>query len=62
MNSLDDTHSFLLKIILLGDRGVGKSNILLRFTRNDFKISMNSTQGIEFAGQRIYLKDKDKML
>lgn len=43
MNSLDDTHSFLLKIILLGDRGVGKSNILLRFTRNDFKISMNST-------------------
>jgi GTPase SAR1 family protein len=28
---------FLLKLILVGDSGVGKTNLLTRFTRNEFK-------------------------
>lgn len=57
----------ILKFILLGknmilihpgDKGVGKSNILLRYTKKDFKLNLNSTIGIEFASTRIFLKNK----
>ena len=29
-------HDYMFKIILIGSSGVGKSNILLRFTRDQF--------------------------
>jgi GTPase SAR1 family protein len=32
-----DYYDFLLKIVLIGDSGVGKSNILLRYTKDEFK-------------------------
>lgn len=31
-----DNHEFLFKIVIIGDSGVGKSNILTRFTKNEF--------------------------
>ena len=36
MSEESDNHDFLLKIVIIGDSGVGKSNILTRFTRNEF--------------------------
>ena len=32
----DNSHDYLLKIVIIGDSGVGKSNILTRFTKNEF--------------------------
>ena len=44
------TYKILLYIVvLIGDSGVGKSNLLSRFTRNEFNLESKSTIGVEFA-------------
>jgi len=42
-------YDFLYKVVLIGDSGVGKSNLLSRFTRNEFNLETKSTIGVEFA-------------
>ena len=44
-----DHYDHLFKIVLIGDSGVGKSNLLLRYTKDQFKINSQSTIGVEFA-------------
>eukprot|EP01099_Mayorella_cantabrigiensis_P003863 TRINITY_DN2902_c0_g1_i1.p1 TRINITY_DN2902_c0_g1~~TRINITY_DN2902_c0_g1_i1.p1 ORF type:complete len:227 (-),score=55.95 TRINITY_DN2902_c0_g1_i1:59-703(-) len=46
-------YDFLYKVILVGDSGVGKSNLLSRFTRNEFFAETKSTIGVEFATKSI---------
>lgn len=40
--------TYLFKIIIIGDSGVGKSNIIRRYATNSFDLEMKSTIGIEF--------------
>lgn len=40
-------------VVLIGDSGVGKSNLLARFTRNEFNLESKSTIGVEFATRSI---------
>lgn len=42
----NDTYDLLIKILLIGNSGVGKTQILLRYTENQFKSSFLSTIGI----------------
>lgn len=42
-------YDYLFKIVLIGDSGVGKSNLLSRFTKNEFHLDSKSTIGVEFA-------------
>ncbi|KAF9432677.1 Ras- protein Rab-11B [Entomortierella beljakovae] len=44
-----DYYDYLFKIVLIGESGVGKTNILSRFTQNKFTLESKSTIGIEFA-------------
>ena len=46
---VDHEYDYLFKVVLIGDSGVGKSNILSRFTRNEFCLESKSTIGVEFA-------------
>jgi GTPase SAR1 family protein len=39
----------MFKIVLIGDSAVGKSQLLLRYTKNQFKNKAASTIGMEFA-------------
>ena len=48
---------FLL-VVLIGDSGVGKSNLLSRFTRNEFNLESKSTIGVEFATRSIEVDSK----
>jgi len=47
----------LFKIVLVGDSGVGKSNLLSRFTKNVFTLDEKSTIGVEFATRIISMED-----
>ena len=44
--------------MLIGDSGVGKSNLLSRFTQNQFNIESKSTIGVEFATKSIVTEGK----
>ena len=54
----DDDYDYLFKVVLIGDSGVGKSNLLSRFTRNEFSLESKSTIGVEFATRSIQVDDK----
>jgi GTPase SAR1 family protein len=44
------------KIILLGDSGVGKSNLLLRFSKNQYCERTKPTVGVEFATKVVQIE------
>ncbi|KAJ8494086.1 hypothetical protein OPV22_015807 [Ensete ventricosum] len=54
----DDDYDYLFKVVLISDSGVGKSNLLSRFTRNEFSLESKSTIGVEFATRSIRVEDK----
>jgi Ras-related protein Rab-11A len=54
----NDEYDFLFKVVLIGDSGVGKSNLLSRFTRNEFNLDSKSTIGVEFATRSIQVDTK----
>ena len=44
---------YLLKYVIIGDSGVGKSNILLRYVNNTFSEEFKTTVGVEFGAKNI---------
>jgi hypothetical protein len=51
-----NSYDYLFKVVLIGDSGVGKSNLLSRFTRNEFSLESKSTIGVEFATRSIQVR------
>lgn len=58
MTNKEDDYDFLFKVVLIGDSGVGKSNLLSRFTRNEFNLESKSTIGVEFATRSVKVHNK----
>lgn len=54
----ENEYDLLYKIVLVGDSGVGKSNLLSRWAMNDFNEETKSTIGVEFAAKNISVGDK----
>ncbi|KAB2601337.1 ras-related protein RIC2-like [Pyrus ussuriensis x Pyrus communis] len=54
----EDDYDYLFKVVLIGDSGVGKSNLLSRFTRNEFSLESKSTIGVEFATRSLDVDGK----
>nr|XP_016503547.1 PREDICTED: ras-related protein Rab-15-like [Nicotiana tabacum] len=54
----DDEYDYLFKLVLIGDSGVGKSNLLSRFTKNEFNLESKSTIGVEFATKSLNIDNK----
>ncbi|KAL7716345.1 Rab11 [Entamoeba marina] len=48
-----DANEFMYKLVIIGESGVGKSNLLLRFTRDEFEPEKKFTIGVEFATRTI---------
>jgi len=48
----------LLKIIVLGESGVGKTSLLLRYVENRFTLNTKSTIGANFLTKRMEIGDK----
>ncbi|KAJ6830969.1 ras-related protein RIC2-like [Iris pallida] len=54
----EEDYDYLFKVVLIGDSGVGKSNLLSRFTRNEFSLESKSTIGVEFATRSLNVESK----
>ncbi|ORM40579.1 GTP-binding protein ypt3 [Babesia sp. Xinjiang] len=53
----DQNYDYLFKIVLIGDSNVGKSNLLDRFVKGNFKLDSKSTIGVEFATKNVTLNN-----
>ena len=51
----DDDYDMIFKVVLIGDSGVGKSNILSRYLKNEFNFESKATVGVEFGSQKFDL-------
>ncbi|CAF91657.1 unnamed protein product [Tetraodon nigroviridis] len=51
----DEAYNFVFKVVLIGESGVGKSNLLSRFTKNEFNHDSRTTIGVEFSTRTVEL-------
>lgn len=52
-------HDHLIKLILIGSSGVGKTSILTRFAENKFSESYLTTIGVDFRFKTININNKN---
>ena len=50
--------NYLLKYVIIGDSGVGKSNILLRYINNTFSDEFKATVGVEFGAKNLQVNGR----
>ena len=58
MHGYRDRYDYLFKLLLIGDSGVGKSCLLLRFADDTYTESYISTIGVDFKIRTIELDGK----
>lgn len=58
---MSELYEHLFKVILIGDWGVGKSNIILRITQDAFDQDSRTTIGVEFS-QKVIEVSKKKVI
>ncbi|KAM6995051.1 ras-related protein Rab-25-like [Tautogolabrus adspersus] len=51
----DEAYNLVFKVVLIGESGVGKSNLLGRFTKNEFNHDSRTTIGVEFSSRTVQL-------
>ena len=58
--NIDNNNDFdyLFKFVVIGDSGVGKTNIIKRFQSDEFDPNSRSTVGFEFVSKELYILDK----
>ena len=49
---------FIIKMVIIGDSGVGKSNLLTRYSSDTFNKNSMTTIGVEFSSKTIMLESK----
>ncbi|XP_072993875.1 ras-related protein RABA4d-like [Typha latifolia] len=49
---------FVYKVVLIGDSAVGKSQLLARFSRNEFSLDSKATIGVEFNTKTVTIDHK----
>ncbi|KAK4801509.1 hypothetical protein SAY86_021996 [Trapa natans] len=58
MARVEEEYEYLFKAVLIGDSGVGKSNLLSRFTRDEFYLDSKTTIGVEFATRTLQVEGR----
>ena len=58
MSTSNLNFDYILKYIIIGDSGVGKSNILLPYSNNFFNSEFQATIGVEFGVKNLTIKGK----
>ncbi|KAG0626641.1 hypothetical protein M758_2G140300 [Ceratodon purpureus] len=52
-NEYDHKIDYLFRVVMIGDSAVGKSQLLARFSRNEFSLESKATIGVEFQTRTI---------
>ena len=59
MNDLmNQDYDYLIKVLLLGDSGTGKSSLILRYTDDTFNGSLVSSIGVDFKVKQQIIDNK----
>lgn len=53
----EDDYDMIYKVVLIGDSGVGKSNLLSMYTKNEFTQNTKTTVGVEFGTKKFVVDD-----
>ena len=56
---MSDDLSLLFKVVIIGDSGVGKSNLMTRYTNNDFSNESQPTIGVEFMTKNVEVGNRE---
>lgn len=48
----------MVKLIIIGDSGVGKTNMIMKFCQQDFRDNYIATIGVDFKVKTIQIDDK----
>nr|XP_029121508.1 ras-related protein RABA5e isoform X1 [Elaeis guineensis] len=57
--SSDAEEEYLFKVVIIGDSAVGKSNLLSRYTLDEFDLHSKATIGVEFQTQTLDIDGKE---
>ena len=55
MTAKEEEYDMIFKVVLIGDSGVGKSNIMSRYLKDEFSIETKTTVGVEIGAKKIEL-------
>ena len=58
MSSIEEYYDLIFKTVIIGDSGVGKSNILTRFLHDSFTLEQKATVGVEFGAKKMEIDGK----
>ena len=53
----DSSYEIIFKTLIIGDANVGKSNLLIRYVKNEYVPDMKSTVGVEFGSKILKIYD-----
>ncbi|KDP28444.1 hypothetical protein JCGZ_14215 [Jatropha curcas] len=56
--SVEERIDYVFKVVVIGDSAVGKTQLLSRFTKNEFCFDSKSTIGVEFQTRTVNIKGK----
>ncbi|KAI7748405.1 hypothetical protein M8C21_008159 [Ambrosia artemisiifolia] len=58
MSNNNEKVDYVFKVVLIGDSSVGKTQLLARFTKNEFRVDSKATIGVEFQTQTLVIDQK----
>ena len=53
-----EKYDYIMKLILIGDASVGKTNILTKYLKNEFDPNSKATVGVELGTKNIQIDNK----
>lgn len=54
----ESSYDYAFKLVVVGDSGVGKTNLLGRFVHDTFDVSSKSTIGLDLSVKSLVIEDK----
>ena len=52
----DDNYELMVKVVIVGDSGVGKTNIMSKYLKNEFHEDSKATVGVEFGSKQFNIQ------